>query len=152
MFAIRGPKLLADTLWTIAIVGATIAVDILNYGVVFRNSDWMLPEELRPPFVDQPWNVALGSLALFLNCAAQELIFRGYFLARFTEVTRSVAGGVVLSTMCFASIHLFQGTDGVVASFYFGLICCFVVIRTKSLWAVTVAHTLVNAIYFGLLG
>ena len=73
----------------------------------------------------------------------EEVTFRGYILTRVTELTRGRLWiGVLVSTLAFASGHLYQGLGGFVLIFVYGLMFCGICLYTGSLYPAIIAHFL----------
>ncbi len=86
-------------------------------------------------------------LAVFFSLATgyrEELFFRAYLLTRFTRFGLAPLPAVVLSTLLFASGHLYQGAAGLIVALaqgvYFGLLF----LRRRRLHELALAHALYN--------
>ena len=94
----------------------------------------------------------LSSLFCLSGCIlsgiSQELVMRGYLIARFERLLRSTFAAVLLSTVLFASYHIYQGTAAVVASAAFGLVYAGAFCITRRIWPLCAAHGLNNWIIF----
>ena len=74
---------------------------------------------------------------------SEEVTFRGYILTRMTQLARGrLWVGVLLSTVAFASGHLYQGMGGFVLIFVYGLMFCGLCLYTGSLYPAIFAHFL----------
>lgn len=87
-------------------------------------------------------------LALILNSFAEEFAMRSVLMTRIIRLTGSAVSGVLISTLIFASYHVYQGVYGVVSAFSFGLSYALVFAHTKSIWPAVIAHTLINILVF----
>ncbi len=101
--------------------------------------------DLVPASLEQaPLHFAVAILGIVLNAAMQEVVFRGYFLARLTEVGGSVFWGVTLSSMLFSAAHLYQGVAGMVSSLVLGVVYALTVVQTRSILPACLAHAAIN--------
>ncbi len=74
---------------------------------------------------------------------SEEVTFRGYLITRLTVLFRGrLFIAVILSTLAFASGHLYQGIGGFVLIFVYGLMFAGLYLRTQSLYPGIVAHFL----------
>jgi len=73
----------------------------------------------------------------------EELIFRGYLIDQFTAWTKRPILAIVLSSILFGSVHLYEGPAAVLPLISLALLFGFIVRQRKGdLRAVMVAHTL----------
>jgi len=92
---------------------------------------------------------AIAVPLIFVQCAAEELVFRGYLLQQFAARSLSVLGWSVLPSVAFAYAHPTEaGLWGLSwFHFVFGLIMAAVTSRTANLGAATglhVGHNVIN--------
>jgi membrane protease YdiL (CAAX protease family) len=87
-------------------------------------------------------------LAIIADAFAEELAMRAYLIPRLETLLRSKAFAVLISTLLFASYHLYQGVFAAIGSaaigFVFGIAFCF----WRKLWPLVIAHTFVNLLVF----
>jgi membrane protease YdiL (CAAX protease family) len=94
----------------------------------------------------------LGMLAISWSTAAfgEELLFRGFLQSRLQALlgTGRYAGvaAVLLQTVAFGLAHAYQGPTGILSTAAIGLVFGLVVLRTRSLWPVIVAHGLIDTV------
>jgi membrane protease YdiL (CAAX protease family) len=111
---------------------------------VLQSLGFSAPATPQPTFLDVQ-GVAEGALALVLIivvAVAEETIFRGYLLLRFTALTDNVGAAVVLSSFIFSIGHGYEGTSGVVTVGALGVILAVVYLWRGSLVAPIVIHFL----------
>ncbi len=92
--------------------------------------------------VDQAGQSVWWWLAVSITAAVcEETAFRGFILTRVQRITR---GGwlfpVLLSTVAFATGHIYQGWGGFILIFAYGMMFCGLYIITRSLWPGILAH------------
>jgi uncharacterized protein len=83
-------------------------------------------------------------LAMLANSFAEEVAFRALLIPIFERLFNSAVVAVILSTLLFASYHLYQGFYAVWAAFLTGAIFGWYFVTHKRLWPLIVAHTLTN--------
>ncbi len=93
----------------------------------------------------------LAVLLVVVVAVVEETIFRGYLILRFQAATRSMAAAVFLSTVVFAVGHGYEGTAGVAAVAFMGLVFAAVYVWRRSLVAPMVMHFLQDFIAIVLL-
>ena len=86
--------------------------------------------------------MVLAGFLVVVVAIAEETIFRGYLVRRFTDATGSVALGVILSSFIFSLGHGYEGTAGVATVGTMGLIFALVYIWRQSLVAPITMHFL----------
>ena len=75
---------------------------------------------------------------------AEETIFRGYLILRFTEVTGSFGWAVALSSVVFSLGHGYEGSAGLIAVGALGALYALVYLWRGSLAAPVTMHFLQN--------
>ncbi len=99
----------------------------------------LLPETLAEKSI---WVVLCAVVAI-----CEEVTFRGYVLTRITQLAKGrIWLGVLVSTLSFASGHLYQGLGGFVLIFVYGLMFCALCLYTGSLYPAIIAHFLQDVI------
>lgn len=95
--------------------------------------------------------LALAALLVVVVAVAEETIFRGYLIARLEGISGSTALAVVLSSVIFAIGHGYEGTAGIVAVGFMGLVFALLFVWTRSLVAPIIIHFLNNFVAIVLL-
>lgn len=73
----------------------------------------------------------------------EEVTFRGYVMTRISQIAGGrIWLGVLVSTLSFASGHLYQGFGGFALIFVYGLMFCALCLYTGSLYPAIIAHFL----------
>lgn len=84
------------------------------------------------------WIVLCAVVAL-----CEELTFRGYVMTRIAGIAGGrIWLGILVSTLSFASGHLYQGFGGFALIFVYGLMFCALCLYSKSLYPAIIAHFL----------
>jgi membrane protease YdiL (CAAX protease family) len=92
------------------------------------------------------WQVLLAIVLVFVVAVAEETIFRGYLILRFTRVLRSRGWAVVLSSVAFAIGHGYEGNAAVVTIGLTGLVFALVYVWRGKLIAPIVMHLVLDLI------
>jgi membrane protease YdiL (CAAX protease family) len=87
---------------------------------------------------------ALLVLGMAVSGFAQELAMRGYLVPRLETLLKSTTAGIVLSSVLFASNHLYQGPLGVLRTLLSGLIYASAFAITRRIWPLAIAHAAWN--------
>lgn len=95
------------------------------------------------------WLVIVWVLAAF----GEEMVYRGYLLNRLADLWGQTQFGwgasVLISSLLFGSVHLYQGLAGVVETFVFGMVLAALYTLTKrNLWLPIIFHGMVDTIGF----
>lgn len=101
------------------------------------------------------WLAISWTLAAFM----EEMVYRGWLVARIAELTRFAPSGwvvgVLLTSVAFGAAHLYQGLSGMIATGLSGLIFGLAYLASgRNLWCAILAHGLMDTvgflmIYFG---
>ncbi len=148
MFGIVRPKWIMDVLLACLIWLTAIAV--LEF-----------VRRLLPPVMLEPWAVlhvvrrarpegAAAFALLFLGCLAggfsEEFVMRGYLIPRLERLLRSTWAAVLVTSLLFASYHLYQGVTPAIADVALGLLFAVWFCLLRRLWPLCLAHALHNFI------
>jgi membrane protease YdiL (CAAX protease family) len=134
----------SDLGWGILIwLAGTVSFYIADFGLSFVEfSPTNFFASFEPPSTREHflWIFA-GSLA---NGFAEEVILRGFLLTRFEKLLRSTTLAVVLTSVMFASYHIYQGVGPMISIFGLGLVygCAFCWIRR--IWPLAIAHAIAD--------
>lgn len=110
-----------------------------------KGRDWLLRQV--KPFADfLPHTIEEKRRFYFVSLTAgvwEELLFRG-FLVWYLTALLNIETAVVLSSLLFGLVHLYQGWTGVLRVAGVGLLLCALFLWTGSLWAPMLLHVLVD--------
>ncbi|MEW5816531.1 MAG: CPBP family intramembrane glutamic endopeptidase [Spirochaetota bacterium] len=85
---------------------------------------------------------------VFLSCLSigyrEELFFRSYLLTQFKLSEISMPAGIIISTLLFASGHVYQGLSGFAITGIIGLYFSIIFLKTENLHQIAIAHGLFN--------
>jgi membrane protease YdiL (CAAX protease family) len=93
--------------------------------------------------------VILLSLCIAFN---EELAMRGYLIPRFEQLLGSTPKSIALTTLLFASYHLYQGIGAMLLILVMGLVFGVAFCRMRRLWPVVVAHAIADLLALSSLG
>ena len=152
-FGIRRPRLILDCFWGLLVWMATTVVIAMLYGIaaVAVGSDQVTSfsqSSYEFPIASEAFDfvvVVVLSLAVGLS---EELAMRSYLIPRLEYLLNSTWKSVLVSSLLFASYHLYQGFGPAVDIFVVGLSfgCAFCWLRR--LWPLVWAHAIMDVIAF----
>jgi membrane protease YdiL (CAAX protease family) len=85
--------------------------------------------------------LAAGSCA---NGFAEELVIRGYLLTRIERLLRSTWAALLITSVFFASYHIYQGVGSAVGIAALGLVYGAAYCFLRRLWPIVVAHAVAD--------
>jgi membrane protease YdiL (CAAX protease family) len=82
------------------------------------------------------------------TCFSEELVMRGYLIARLERLLRSTPLAVAVAALLFGSYHIYQGITPAIEDVAVGVVyavwfCCL-----RRLWPLVAAHTLHNFLLY----
>jgi membrane protease YdiL (CAAX protease family) len=87
-------------------------------------------------------------LAAFANGLLEEVVVVGYLLTRLRETGWGVAAAVTFSAVLRGTYHLYQGFGAFVGNAIMGVVFALFFLRTRRLWPLILAHTLLDIVAF----
>jgi membrane protease YdiL (CAAX protease family) len=130
------------TLGVILFLPMTFSMGLLEQ--LFESMGLTVPKHHLPAFLS-PSGTAQMILAVVLVVVvaiAEETIFRGYFILRFSNVFKNQSAAVFLSAFIFSVGHGYEGAAGVATIYVMGIIFAVVYLWRKSIVAPMVMHFL----------
>ena len=97
---------------------------------------------------DGPLARTLALPAIILSAFAEELVYRGYLIVRLERLFRSTSLAVLITTVMFASYHLYQGLIPAMGIAAGGLVYAVSFCSMRRLWPLCMAHALHNFIFY----
>jgi membrane protease YdiL (CAAX protease family) len=130
-----------------AVIGGVLF--FLAFGAWVAMSSWI---HVESPDAGSAWPAAprdvIGIcstvIVVLVGVFAEELICRGYLIARIEAATASLPLAIVLSAALFASYHLYQGFRSTVSVFVTGCLYGLGFAMTRRLWPGVAAHAAWN--------
>jgi membrane protease YdiL (CAAX protease family) len=143
--------------WTARGFGTEILVGIFLFvplasaagGVAYLLREAGLSLPAGPPAFLLPrgdGELALATFLVIIVAVAEETIFRGYLLLRFTRITGSTVYAVLLSSFIFSLGHGYEGSAGLIAVGFLGALYALVYLWRGSIVAPATMHFLQNFI------
>ncbi|WP_344081639.1 type II CAAX endopeptidase family protein [Luedemannella helvata] len=94
------------------------------------------------------WAVPVLILAAIGNAVIEEVVVVGYLLTRLRDLRWGAWPAIVASSLLRGTYHLYQGIGGFVGNVIMGLAFGWFYTRTKRLWPLIIAHTLLDVIAY----
>ncbi len=100
------------------------------------------PELLHPPA--GVFEISMIAIGICASAFSEELVFRAYLIPRLASLTRSSVSGLLLSSLLFGFLHLYQSTEGMISTGLSGLLWGLVFCLTRRIWPIFLAHAVGN--------
>lgn len=94
------------------------------------------------------WTIPLYCLAALVNAVLEEVVMIGYLFARWRQCGWGSGEIIATSAIIRGSYHLYQGFGGFIGNLVMGAAMGWLYNRTKRLWPLIVAHTLLDIAAF----
>ncbi|MFI6100689.1 CPBP family intramembrane glutamic endopeptidase [Lentzea sp. NPDC051213] len=120
-------------------------------GLAFYFAAWALGLNLavQPSTLDNAWWMSVALiLAAAGNAWAEEVLVVGYLITRLNQLGWRQYTALLAAAVLRGSYHLYQGFGGFVGNLVMGLVFGFYWQRTKRLWPLVIAHTILDVVAF----
>ena len=94
------------------------------------------------------WTIPMYVLLAFANGALEEVVMIGYLVTRWVQAGARWWVAVVASALIRGTYHLYQGWGGFFGNAAMGVILGFFFYKTKRIWPLILAHTLLDVVSF----
>lgn len=101
----------------------------------------MLPQV--PPWLLVPFVLFVG--------VHEELLFRGFLLSRLRTATGSNVAAVIITSILFGFMHMYQGPIGVVQTASIGVALAIITIYARTIWPAIIAHAFLDGVNISLM-
>jgi membrane protease YdiL (CAAX protease family) len=94
------------------------------------------------------WSIPVLVLSAARNGIIEEVVVVGYLTTRLRQGGATPAAAVAVSALLRGSYHLYQGFGGFVGNAIMGVVFAGLYQRTRRLWPLVVAHTILDVVAF----
>ncbi|WP_162669482.1 CPBP family intramembrane glutamic endopeptidase [Gemmata massiliana] len=110
--------------------------------------DFGFPEKpLAHDYFPRPRNTADHAMMVLkygFGACAEEIVTRAYLITRLTTLLKSRGEAVFVAAILFASYHVYQGLQGFIDVFVFGVMYGVIFLGIGRVWPLVLAHALYN--------
>ncbi|GGN00228.1 CAAX amino protease [Lentzea pudingi] len=146
VIGLDGTRKLADSLGAL---GLAAVIGIPGLGLYFAAWALGLNLAVQPSTLDNQWWMSVALiLAAAGNAWAEEVLVVGYLITRLQQLGWRQYTALVAAAVLRGSYHLYQGFGGFVGNVVMGLVFGFYWQRTKRLWPLVIAHTILDVVAF----
>jgi membrane protease YdiL (CAAX protease family) len=146
VIGLDGTRKLADSLGAL---GLAAIIGIPGLGLYFAAWALGLNLAVQPSTLDNQWWMSVALiLAAAGNAWAEEVLVVGYLITRLEQLGWRQYTALVAAAVLRGSYHLYQGFGGFVGNVVMGLVFGFYWQRTKRLWPLVIAHTILDVVAF----
>lgn len=116
--------------------------------VAYWFPDWFIGGTMsQRPFNFPLWVFVFGYV--FLSVPVQEVAFRGFMIPRIEMITKNPMITILLSSLIFASAHIFfRSVTLVLATFIGGIFWGYLFVKYRNLWPIQVSHAILGVVFF----
>ncbi len=146
VIGLDGTRKLADSLGALGLA-AIIGIP----GLAFYFAAWALGLNLavQPSTLDNAWWMSVALiLAAAGNAWAEEVLVVGYLITRLQQLGWRQYTALFAAAVLRGSYHLYQGFGGFVGNLVMGLVFGYYWQRTRRLWPLVIAHTILDVVAF----
>lgn len=131
----------SDLIFGFAMLFVAVAVLLveLRWRFVFGDP---LPTDFKGPRGSSECTMMV--VKLLIAAFAEELVTRAYLITRLEVLLHSHWSALVLSSLAFASYHIYQGMSGAFFAFVFGLAFGGVYVVMRNVWPLVFGHAMYN--------
>ena len=146
VIGLDGTRKRADSLGALGLA-AVIGIP----GLAFYFAAWSLGLNLavQPSTLDSQWWMSAALvLAAAGNAWAEEVLVVGYLITRLEQLGWRRYTALLAAAVLRGSYHLYQGFGGFAGNLVMGLVFGFYWQRTRRLWPLVIAHTILDVVAF----
>ncbi len=124
-------------------------IGLPGLGLVWVASQLGINANLVPAALpDLWWAVPVLILAAIQNAVLEEVVVVGYLVTRLRDLGWRLVWVVLASSVLRGSYHLYQGFGAFVGNAVMGVVFALFFIRTRRVWPLIVAHSLLDIVAF----
>ena len=129
--------------------GLAALIGVPGLGLYFLAHAVGLNLTVLPSALDDTWwRIPVLLASAVANSLAEELLVVGYLLTRLRQLGWREGTAVLASAVLRGAYHLYQGFGGFAGNLVMGLVFGRVWQRTHRLWALVIAHALIDVVAF----
>lgn len=129
--------------------GFAALIGIPGIGLVYAARQFGLNAQIvASDFPDVWYRIPVLALDAFQNGAAEEIVVLAFVLTRLRQLGWTNQRALALEAVVRGSYHLYQGFGGFVGNAVMGVIFGWWFQRTRRVWPLIVAHTIIDAVSF----
>jgi membrane protease YdiL (CAAX protease family) len=126
-----------------------LVIGLPGLGLVWVASQLGINANLVPAALpDLWWAVPVLILAAIQNAVLEEVVVVGYLVTRLRDLGWRLVWVVLASSVLRGSYHLYQGFGAFVGNAVMGVVFALFFIRTRRVWPLIVAHSLLDIVAF----
>jgi len=129
-------------------LGLAAVVGVPGLGLYFAARALNINTDVAAANLTEWWAGPILVLLAFGNGLLEEVVVVGYLVTRLRQTGWGVAAAVTFSAVLRGSYHLYQGFGAFVGNAIMGVIFTLFYLRTKRLWPLVLAHTVLDVIAF----
>jgi membrane protease YdiL (CAAX protease family) len=129
-------------------LGLAAVVGVPGLGLYFAARALNINTDVAAANLTEWWAGPILVLLAFGNGLLEEVVVVGYLVTRLRQAGWGVAGAVTFSAVLRGSYHLYQGFGAFLGNAIMGVIFTLFYLRTKRLWPLVLAHTVLDVIAF----
>jgi membrane protease YdiL (CAAX protease family) len=129
--------------------GLAALIGVPGLGLYFLARAAGLNLTVLPSALDDTWwRIPVLLASAVANALAEELLVVGYLITRLRQLGWGADTALLASAVLRGSYHLYQGFGGFAGNLVMGLVFGRVWQRTHRLWALVIAHALIDMVAF----
>ncbi|MEO9139384.1 MAG: CPBP family intramembrane glutamic endopeptidase [Jatrophihabitans sp.] len=129
--------------------GFAALIGVPGIGLIYAARQFGLNAQIvASNFPDVWYRIPVLALDAFQNGAAEEIVVLAFLLTRLRQLGWTNQRALALEAVIRGSYHLYQGYGGFVGNAVMGLIFGWWFQRTRRVWPLIVAHTIIDAVSF----
>ncbi|MQA16293.1 MAG: CPBP family intramembrane metalloprotease [Pseudonocardiaceae bacterium] len=130
-------------------VGLAALIGVPGLGLYLASRALGLNLTVLPSALDDTWwRIPVLLVAAVANSWAEELLVVGYVITRLRQLGWAENSSLLLAAVLRGAYHLYQGFGGFAGNLVMGLVYGRVWQRTHRLWALVIAHALIDVVAF----
>jgi len=126
----------------------TLAIGVPGLALYFAARGLGLNTTVAAANLTEWWAAPVLVLIAAANGIIEEVVVVGYLMIRLGQSGWGVAAAITFSALLRGTYHLYQGFGGFVGNAIMGVVFALFFLRTRRLWPLILAHTLLDVVAF----